>query len=167
MKWKCLQCLLAVLVHHHGGQVVSVLAFYSDNHSSNPAAARSFGVKLCVKERLNINSVFLSARKSKFQLSFPLPKFVCFMKCVVCHQTQKLHWNKSLKLTRFLNFQCIAFTTLHCWYPVWLHICNWEIQNRFGTSETKFCSKIDNTPNSFWFICGFFQATTKPFFNIF
>ena len=64
MKWKCLQCLLAVLVHHHGGQVVSVLAFYSDNHSSNPAAAYSFSVKLCLKERLNINSVFLSARKT-------------------------------------------------------------------------------------------------------
>ena len=35
-----------------GSQVVSVLAFYSDDPSSNPAEAYSFSVKICVwKER--------------------------------------------------------------------------------------------------------------------
>ena len=32
-----------------GGQVVSVLAFYSNNPSSNPAEAYSFSVILCLK----------------------------------------------------------------------------------------------------------------------
>ena len=32
-----------------GGQVVSVLAFYSDDPSSNLANAKSFYVKLCLK----------------------------------------------------------------------------------------------------------------------
>ena len=31
-----------------GNQVVSVLAFYSDDPSSNPAEAYSFSVKICV-----------------------------------------------------------------------------------------------------------------------
>ena len=37
-----------------GGQVVSVLAFYYDDLSSNPAEAYSFSVKLCLK-RTKIN----------------------------------------------------------------------------------------------------------------
>ena len=34
-----------------GGQVVSVLAFYSDDPSSNPAEVYNFSVKLLLKER--------------------------------------------------------------------------------------------------------------------
>ena len=34
-----------------GGQVVSVLAFYSDDPSSNPAEVYSLSVILCLKER--------------------------------------------------------------------------------------------------------------------
>ena len=37
-----------------GGQVVSVLAFYSDNPSSNPAEVYNFSVKLLLK-RTKIN----------------------------------------------------------------------------------------------------------------
>ena len=37
-----------------GGQVVSVLAFYSDDLSSNPAEACSFSGIFCLK-RMNIN----------------------------------------------------------------------------------------------------------------
>ena len=37
-----------------GGQVVSVLAFYSDNPSSNPAEVYNFSVKLLLK-RMKIN----------------------------------------------------------------------------------------------------------------
>ena len=38
-----------------GGQVDSVLTFYSDDTSSNPAEAYSFSVKLCLKgTKMNI-----------------------------------------------------------------------------------------------------------------
>ena len=36
-----------------GGQVVSVLAFYSDHPSSNPTEAYNFSVKLCLKNNKN------------------------------------------------------------------------------------------------------------------
>ena len=56
-----------------GGQVVSVLAFYSDNPSSNPAEVYNFSVKLFLK-RTKINKKrpglahFLTIYIHKFQL---------------------------------------------------------------------------------------------------
>ena len=39
-----------------GGQVVSVLAFYSDNPSSNPAEANSFSLK-CAFEKNEVEAI--------------------------------------------------------------------------------------------------------------
>ena len=46
--------ITSTLLGRGGGQVVSVLAFYSDNPSSNPAEVYNFSVKLLLK-RTKIN----------------------------------------------------------------------------------------------------------------
>ena len=53
-KWKTVKISrLRVLVQQGGGQVVSVLAFYSDDPISNPAEAYSFSVKFVLQKNEN------------------------------------------------------------------------------------------------------------------
>ena len=60
-----------------GGQVVSVLAFYSDDPSSNPAEVYNFSVKLLLK-RMKINKKEAGVgpfKKNLIWMVFPISNF--------------------------------------------------------------------------------------------
>ena len=66
---------------HGGGQVVSVLAFYSEDSSSNPAEVYNFSVKLLLK-RTKIN------KKRPGLAHFFKKKCVCFIEVVCLENTE-------------------------------------------------------------------------------
>ena len=93
------------------GQVVSILAFYSDDLSSNPAEAYSFSEKLCLKWT-KINKKYVLKTKPRLSIKINHSGFVCvfydFILVLICPRIDVCQ--------DFFEFiSLIGFSNKKCW----------------------------------------------------